>query len=103
MNRILRSWSFQMIFMNLAEPGICMTPISFAKTTESHDVKLVTINRQNSYGCGILRQNYGIIRGMPMDCTRFADWVTILVVNLLERTDTGRPNYRIGLDCAGQA
>ena len=62
-----------------------MTPVSFIKTTESYKVSLVTINRQTSYYSGILYQNYGIIRGLPMNHTRFADWVTIWLVHLPER------------------
>ena len=38
--------------------------------TESCDVPLVTINRQTSYDSGILRQGYGIIRGLPTGSTR---------------------------------
>ena len=34
---------------------------------------MVTIHRQNSYDSGILRQNYGIIRGLPMNHTKSAD------------------------------
>ena len=46
---------------------------------------LVTINRQTSYDSGILRQDYGIIRGLPMNDTRVADWYTIWVVHSQER------------------
>ena len=44
-----------------------MTPVSFVKTTESYEVSLVIINRQTSYDSGILRQDYGIIRSLPMN------------------------------------
>ena len=43
-----------------------MTSLSFVESTESYAVSLVTINRQTSYDSGILRQDYGIIRGLPM-------------------------------------
>ena len=35
-----------------------------------------------------------------MDHTRFANWVTIRVVHLLEQTIMGEPNYHIGPGCA---
>ena len=35
---------------------------------------------------------------MPMNHTRFADWVTIWIVHLPDLTDTGEANYRIGPD-----
>ena len=63
-----------------------MTPVSFVKTTELYEVSLVTINRQTSYDSGSFRQEFGIIRGLPMNITRFADWVIICVVHLSERT-----------------
>ena len=50
------------------------------KTIESNTVSLVTINRQNSY-----HQDYGSIQGLPINCTRFADWVMILVVHLMSQ------------------
>ena len=78
-----------------------MTPVSFVKTTKSYGVSLVTINLQTLYESGILRQDYGFIRNLPMDHTRFADWVTIWVVHLLKRTEMGGPNYRIGLTVGG--
>ena len=62
-----------------------MTPVSFVKTTESYDVSLVTISRQTSYYSGFLRLDYRIIRGLPMVYTRFADWVTISVLNYRNR------------------
>ena len=64
--------------------------------TESCDIPLFTSNRQTSVDSGILRQDHEIIRGLPMNHTRFADRVTILVVHLPERTETGVPYYRIG-------
>ena len=48
-----------------------MTPVSFVKTTESYEVSLGTINRQTSFDSGILRQDYGLIRGLPMNHSRF--------------------------------
>ena len=80
-----------------------MTPVFFVNTTESYEVSLVTNNRQTSYDSGILRRDYGIIHGLPMYRMRFVDWAIILVVHLPERTETGRPYYRIGPDCAGRA
>ena len=80
-----------------------MTPVSFVKTTKSYEVSFVTINRQTSYDSGIFRQDYGIIRGLPMNHTRFADWVTMWVVHLPERTETGGLNYHIGPDFTGRA
>ena len=81
----------------------CMTSVSFVKTTELYEISLVTTNLQTSYDCGILRQDYGIKRGLPMKHKRFADWVTIWVAHLPERTETGGPNYRIGPDSTGRA
>ena len=51
-----------------------MTPVSFVKTMESHAASLVTINRKTLNDSGIIRHDYWII------------WV----VNLPERTETGR-------------
>ena len=56
---------------------------------ESYDVSLVTISRQNSYDSGILLQEYGIIGRLPMNHTRIADSVTVLVVHLLEWAEAG--------------
>ena len=67
-----------------------MTPVSFVKTKDSYEVSLVTINRQTSYDSDILCQGYEIIRGFPMNHTRFADWITI----------AGTDRNRIGPDCA---
>ena len=53
-----------------------MTPVSFVKTTESYELSLVTINQQTSNDSGMLRQNYGIIGGLPVYHTRFADGST---------------------------
>ena len=74
-----------------------MIPVSFVKTTESYEVSLITINRQNSDDSDILCHDYEIMRGEPKNHTRFA---TIWKVCLPERTEMGGPNYRIGLDCA---
>ena len=41
----------------------------FIKNTESYDVSFVTINQQTLYDSGILRQDYGNIRGLPVDPT----------------------------------
>ena len=57
-----------------------MTPLSFIESTESHEISLVSVNRQTSYNSGILRQDYGIIRGLPMNHTRFADKFIIWIV-----------------------
>ena len=57
-----------------------MTPVSFVKTPESYEVSLVTINRPASYEPGILRQDYGLIRCLPMN-----------------RTETGGPTNRTRL------
>ena len=43
-----------------------MTPAPFVKTTELYNVPLVNINRQTSYDFDILRQDYRIIRGLPI-------------------------------------
>ena len=80
-----------------------MTPVSFVKTTGSYKASLVTINRQTSYDSGINCQDNGIIRGLSINNTRLADLITIWIVHLLERTETGWPNYRIEPDCAGRA
>ena len=50
-----------------------------------------TINRQTSYDSDILHQDYLIRPGLPMNHTRFADSVTLWVVHLSERTETGGP------------
>ena len=55
----------------------CMTPVSFVKNTESYDVSFVTISQKIG-----LRQDYRIIRGLPMSHTSFTDRDT------LTRTDT---------------
>ena len=76
---------------------------SFVKTAESYKASFVTINRQTLYDwCPSSRlRNH----------TRFADWVTMWVVHLPERIETGLcsasdqftetdrngPNYRIGV------
>ena len=72
-----------------------MIPVSLVKTSESYAISLVTINWQTLYDSGILCQDCGIIRSLPMNHTGFADWVTV--------TETGGSNYRIGLDYAGRA
>ena len=43
-----------------------MTLVFFVKTTESYKVSFVTCNRQTSYDSGILRQDSGIIQGLPI-------------------------------------
>ena len=57
------------------------------------------------YDSGILHQDFGIKRdlNLSMNHMRFADLVTIWVVHLLEWTEIGGPNYRIGPDSAGIA
>ena len=72
-----------------------MSPVSFVETTESVEVSLVTINRQTSYDPGILRQDNGIIRSLPMEYMRF-DLDGIY-------TETGGLIFRIGPDCVGRA
>ena len=47
----------------------------------------VISNWQTSYDSSILRQDYGIVRYLPMNCTSFVDWVTIWVVHLPERIE----------------
>ena len=42
-----------------------MTPVTIIKTTESYEISFVSINWQTSYYSGSLRQDYGIIRGLP--------------------------------------
>ena len=51
-----------------------MTPVSFVKTTESYEESFI----------------------MAMNPTRFAGWVTILIIRLLKWTEMGKLNYRIG-------
>ena len=69
-----------------------MTPVFFAKTTESYEGFIgYTTNRQISYESGILRQDYGLIRGLPINRTRIAD--------IPIRTETGVPNDRTRLCC----
>ena len=53
----------------------CMPPVSLVETTDSYKV-------------------------CRMDYMRFAGWVTIWVVHLLEQTETGRSKYCIGQDYA---
>ena len=65
-----------------------MTPVFFVKATKSYEVSLVTINRQTSYESGILRQDYGFLRGL-LNRTRLAD--------LPIRTETGGSNNRTRL------
>ena len=64
-----------------------MIPVSYVKTSESDEVALVTVNRQTPFASDILRQDYGIIRGLQMNHT----------------CSTGRPNYCIGSDCMALA
>ena len=49
---------------------------------------MVTINSQTSHDSGILRQDYGIILGLPMGH---------------QLGSTGGPDYRIGLNCRSRA
>ena len=65
-----------------------MTTVSFVKATKSYEISLGTISRQTAYDSGILRQDYGIIRGLPIGSP-------IWVVHLPEQTEAGGPNYRI--------
>ena len=50
-----------------------MTLVSFVQTTESYVVPLVTINQQTLYDSCLLSQDYGIIRGLPMNHRKFAN------------------------------
>ena len=50
-----------------------VTPISFVRTTESYTVSLATTSRQTSYDSRIHCPDYGIIRGLSVNYTRFAD------------------------------
>ena len=52
----------------------------------NHEILLVTVNRETLYDSGILCQDYGVIQGLPMDHTRFADRITIWVVHLPKQT-----------------
>ena len=60
-----------------------MTPVSFVKTTKSYDVSLVSINRQTSFDFSVLRQDYGIIRSLPVDHTGHHLDIVVVVVVLL--------------------
>ena len=74
----------------LYDPGI------LRQNNESYQVSMVTIKRQTSYDSGILPSRLRkSLRGLPMNHTRFADWVTTWVVHLPEWTETGGHNYRI--------
>ena len=57
-----------------------MTPVFFVKTTNHTRFhwSVVIINRKTSYESGIFRQDYGIIRGLPMNHTRLPIWVVQL-------------------------
>ena len=76
-----------------------MNPVFFVRTTESYEVSLVTISRQTSYNSGILCQDYEIVRGMPMDHTRFAYWVTIWIVHLTGLIAASDQTVRAILSC----
>ena len=80
-----------------------MTPISFAKNTESYEVSFVTIDRQISYDSGILHQDYGIIRGFLVNHTRLP--IGSLSGKYIHRkgAETGGTNYYVGTDCVGHA
>ena len=70
-----------------------MTPVSLIMTTESYKISLVTTNLQTSFESRIRSQDYASIQGLLMNNITFADWVTLWVVHLLERTETDWPNY----------
>ena len=78
-----------------------MTTVSFVKTMESYNISLFLSKWQTPYDSGIIREGYGMIRGLLMDYPSFFDRVTIWVVYSRERTETGGPHYRIGSYCAG--
>ena len=81
--KLLDSSVFCLLFIGyIGKPSI--TLLNFIMIAESYE-----INRQTSYDSGILRPEYRIIQGLPMNHTRFADWVTNWVVHLPERTETG--------------
>ena len=68
-------------------PGVYVSPCSLAlvfyvSKLQYHEVSLVTINQQTSYDFGILRQDDRIVKCLPMNQMRFADYVTIWVVHL---------------------
>ena len=74
-----------------------MISVSFGKITELYDVLLVTINRHTSNDSGILCKDFGVIRTLPMDHTRFSVWVTILIhVVHLPGPKRAGSNYHIG-------
>ena len=50
---------------------------------------------------GIFHQDYGIIRGLPMNRTRFSGHHLGSLFPGMDRK--GQPNYCIGLDCVGFA
>ena len=64
-----------------------MTTVFFVRTTESYAVSLVSITRQTSYDYSILRQDYGIIRVLPMDYTKVAEWVTLRQAGLINTSN----------------
>ena len=105
MRKCLGNFRFSLLFSGHHQSSTLVFHLQDYGTTESYEVSLVTISRQPSYDTGIPRQEYGIIQGLPMKHSGFADWVTVLVVHvhLPERAETGGPKYPIGLDCAGRA
>ena len=48
----------------------------YVSKLQYHEVSLVTINQQTSYDFGILRQDDRIVKCLPMNQMRFADYVT---------------------------
>ena len=67
-------------------PGVYVSPCSLAlvfygSKLQYHEVSLVTINQQTSFDFGILRQDDRIVKCLPMNQMRFADYVTIWVVH----------------------
>ena len=63
-----------------------MTPVYFVNITESYEVPLGTISRQTSYDSVIFSQDFGDT-SKQWNHTKFADWVTIWLVHLPERTE----------------
>ena len=55
----------------------CVSDIFYVSKLQYHEVSLVTINQQTSYDFCILRQDDRIVKCLPMNQMRFADYVTI--------------------------
>ena len=78
-------WSFYFFSAFNWSPSLgnsCVSGIFYVSKLQYHEVSLVTINQQTSYDFGILRQDDRIVKCLPMNQMRFADYVTISVVHL---------------------